>query len=405
MRIGILADDLTSAMDGAAPFARRGHVAAVEFRAKRTALTFDGVLCVDKDSRLCGEKEAGRRAFAAAAALKAADLLYHTVDSTIRGHLEAEILSSLTASGRTVAIVAPAFPEAGRTTLDGVQCLDGRPVSMTDYALDPVHPVREAYIRRRFPSIPDTLIRHLGRGASQPLAPRAFAGGKAKLIIADAESQADLDRLVDAVANPREVLFCGSPGMARALATRCPGRGLATLGLPGASLIIAAIGSLNSVSVEQRQHFASREGAVEIVIDPQVAAQSPPAAARLAIAAAGAIPAGARSIVIGTDPNAGWREDPRQVRDAFGIAVAELVRSLPVTGLILAGGDIATAALRALAATSIPLIGEVEPGIPIGLIDAPRPIGLVTKAGGFGAPDALAVSAARLRGESMGFAT
>jgi len=65
-----------------------------------------------------------------------------------------------------------------------------------------------------------------------------------------------------------------------------------------------------------------------------------------------------------------------------------------VKGLVLTGGDIAAAVCSALAASSLWLRGEVQPGIAWGmLLDGALPgLPVVTKAGGFGADDALEVS-------------
>src|SRR5205823_11376128 len=60
-----------------------------------------------------------------------------------------------------------------------------------------------------------------------------------------------------------------------------------------------------------------------------------------------------------------------------------------IGGLIATGGDIARAVLGSLGAGGLHLLGEVEPGVPIGLADARRPVPLVTKAGAFGTPPTL----------------
>jgi uncharacterized protein YgbK (DUF1537 family) len=62
------------------------------------------------------------------------------------------------------------------------------------------------------------------------------------------------------------------------------------------------------------------------------------------------------------------------------------VRSVELSGLVIVGGDTAFAALGALGGISVDVAGEVEPGVPYGVIaDGPAAgVVLVTKAGGFG---------------------
>ena len=70
---------------------------------------------------------------------------------------------------------------------------------------------------------------------------------------------------------------------------------------------------------------------------------------------------------------------------------AGVLRSARVTGLVVAGGDTAFDVLRSLGASSVDVLGEVEAGVPYGLLNdgiAPGVV-LVTKAGGFGDSDML----------------
>ncbi|MGO8565420.1 four-carbon acid sugar kinase family protein, partial [Rhizobium ruizarguesonis] len=75
----------------------------------------------------------------AAKSLASAEILYNTVDSTIRGHVGAEVSAARAASGRAVSIVAPAFPAGGRTTEGGLQLLRGVPLEKTEFAMDTLH--------------------------------------------------------------------------------------------------------------------------------------------------------------------------------------------------------------------------------------------------------------------------
>lgn len=66
----------------------------------------------------------------------------------------------------------------------------------------------------------------------------------------------------------------------------------------------------------------------------------------------------------------------------------------------MTGGDTARGLLDRLGASGIDLISEVLPGIPFGTVNGGRRPGLrvVTKAGGFGRPEALAQAVAYLAG-------
>ena len=92
-------------------------------------------------------------------------------------------------------------------------------------------------------------------------------------------------------------------------------------------------------------------------------------------------------------------EVPGKVSEALAKAAVIAIRELRIGGIILTGGDTAAAVTSYLGSSSVDLVGEVSPGIPIGrLVDGPyRGFPVVTKAGGFGGNDALCEAAQALR--------
>jgi D-threonate/D-erythronate kinase len=395
MKIAISADDLTSATDAAAPFVREGVRCDVALNHRNISSLRDGVVSVDKDSRAQSRAEAAKRAESTALKLAGADVFYQTVDSTIRGHLESEVGAALGASGRKVALLAPAFPAAGRTTEGGEQKLDGQPVTATAFARDPVHPVKVSRIRELFPDLRDDEVQNLSLEAVRALQPRTWRPQACKLVIADATVQSDLDNLVRAVAEPRDVLFCGSPGMARALASCFMGPPQNATTIPRSKTVLAVVGSLNERSHRQKHALLGAESVLEITLDTTMLADSPSAAIAAVLATAGGELNAFDTILltVGSERTA----EPASVAQALGAVAAEIVRSGRIDGMILTGGDTAAAVLNALGTSSISLLSELEPGCPLGLIDRPRPILVLTKAGGFGGQDFLfkAVSALR----------
>src|SRR3954463_8919764 len=148
-KVGVVADDLTGAADGGVQLARAGYRTAVAFHGEPVpagGAARGGGVGLDTDSRALAADAAAARRRAAARAVAGAPIVLKKIDSTLRGHVGAEVAAALEASGRGVAIVAPAFPPAGATPAGGVQRLDGEPVHRTRFAHDPVSPVREAHL-------------------------------------------------------------------------------------------------------------------------------------------------------------------------------------------------------------------------------------------------------------------
>ncbi|WP_370415214.1 four-carbon acid sugar kinase family protein [Streptomyces fradiae] len=326
----VLADDLTSAADGAAPFRRAGHRALVLFQPP--ARLGDGVTAVDLGTRLAARPdEAAARMRRAAGAYAGADLLIKTVDSTLRGHVAAELRGALAGSGRRAAILAPAFPTEGRTTVAGVQYVDGVRVDESAFARDPAHPVRTADLARL---LPEAVL--LEPGALAEL-PRLVAKGG--VFVCSARTDADLDAVVAAVPRPEEVLWVGSPGLADALARHHPRTPAAPRPeLPPVHRPLAVVGSANPAS--RRQLAALRAVAGAAVHTPEERGPEP-----------------------GVLLHALVEEARRTVAEARA------------DGLVLTGGETAAAVLGALGATGIELYDEPEPGIARGTLYGVRPPG------------------------------
>lgn len=400
MKVGILADDLTSATDGAAPFVSMGHRCLVFTDSGRPSPENVAIISVNKASRAASVKDAVDRATQAARSLASAEILYSTVDSTIRGHLGAEITAALAASGRTTAIVAPAFPAGGRTTEGGRQLLRGVPLEETEFAKDPLHPVADSHLRALFRDIPAAGIRHLGLAEVRALKPGELVADDRKVLIADATTQEDLARLVKSAADPKSILWCGSPGLAIALADYVGRADDSTLSVLTAALNLFVIGSVNPLSREQCSRLMSTGNVRQIIIDAEEASRSPVLAAESA--AAQYRQSGSSGDVILTTSNGATSADPRSIAIALGKAVRAIMEHHPVAGLFLTGGDTAESVLNELEISSLNLLGEVEPGIPVGRTTGPHPIHIITKAGGFGSSNILLKSAELLRGLWLG---
>src|SRR6266508_3528826 len=153
IRLAIIADDLSSATDCGAQVVRSGLSVVVPFRGYSLPQQARAaqVISIDTDSRSLSADHAYSKVKAATQQLVAEGWthFYKSVDSTLRGNLGAEIEAVLEIVKPDCAVIAPAFPKYGRTTVDGVQYLHGRPLHETEFVTDPTAPVRDADIARR----------------------------------------------------------------------------------------------------------------------------------------------------------------------------------------------------------------------------------------------------------------
>jgi uncharacterized protein YgbK (DUF1537 family) len=87
--------------------------------------------------------------------------------------------------------------------------------------------------------------------------------------------------------------------------------------------------------------------------------------------------------------NTGLEGTPRDIAARLASAVKAVLAEVSPALLVLTGGDTAHAVMRALAARHLELTGAPSSGLALGrlIVDSTLKIPILTKAGGFGAPD------------------
>jgi uncharacterized protein YgbK (DUF1537 family) len=385
--VAIIADDLTGAADTGVQLARSGYRTAIAFRGGEIPPAEDlDAVAVDTDSRSLPADFAAKRVVEAGHAVCEARIVYKKIDSTLRGPIGAEL--------------APAFPSTGRTTENGSQLVHGEPVHETGLSRDTVTPVLESYI-------PSLLAHALGKVVVLSVAdvrdgePVRDALESDVCVVADAGSDTDLEALVRAVPDPSRVLWVGSAGLARALGEVFPGPRDAVPPRDPAPIsgVLAVVGSLNQVAREQLRRLVEEPGVAEVALDTAALINSHEVIDEAEKGLRTALAENQDAVLY---PKAGEEVDralrgasisgeefSRRIADALGSIVAGLSEGDLFDALVLTGGDTAVWVARSLGATGILLEGEVEAGVPVGVLIGPRPIRVITKAGGFGGPDTL----------------
>ena len=398
MRLAIVADDLTGAADAAVHFCggQRRVVVGLDWEQPPAG----DVVALDAASRKLPAPEAAARVAAAVRVLAgmAPALWYKKVDSTLRGHLAAELGACLVATGAEVAVLAPAYPAQGRTTLDGLQ-----------------HGVRweaapEGASRPPFGHLP-TILRADGVPAvllpltevrRNRLIAQLGSLPDGTVAVCDAVDDADLDAIAAAaVASNRPVLLAGSAGLAAAV-----GRGryrdltLDAPPLPADNAVAIVVGTLQDVTRRQLDLLQSERRVPTVTVLAEQAALDAPAYADTLFARMWDAVAIGEGVVITTGPER-LAGASALMAAVLGELTARLVTEAGVRRLVLTGGDVAHAACAALGVSALCLLGQVAEGVPVGqpLDHDPAPV-LVTKAGGFGGPGTLLSAYDYLRGES-----
>lgn len=336
--LAIVADDLTGALDTAAPFAARGmHVeVALTVDAIEVALSQrPEVLSVNLGSRDLIAAAAQGLTTTALAALPAGTRLFKKVDSRLKGHIAAE----LDATPFRSALVAPAIPDFGRV-------------------------VQAGHVRGFGVDTPISIAEKLGRHAAHATIPDTSTHSQMRTVLDEAEG-AGVDLLI------------GARGLAEALAERLSGGAAAQAAeIPGGPALFV-IGSRDPITLAQIDVLRS-------AFNPRCLAAPN---GRLTEASFD----GSMVTLVQAVPG-----EEVVTSEAVSQALAESVcpgLAQKVSTLLLSGGATAEAVLKRMGITCFRLFGECLPGL--GLAHAQGHC-IIAKSGGFGEPNTLREIADRI---------
>jgi uncharacterized protein YgbK (DUF1537 family) len=402
----VIADDFTGACDVGAQFRKLGLetlILSFKVRLNRLKSDFD-VIVLDTESRNVAAEIAYEKTRKSIRALNktGARLIYKKIDSTLRGNIGAEIDAILDELGLKAIVVAPSFPALGRTVINGRVLVNNIPLEKTDFAQDPLSPVKESHVAALIKYQTQREIGELSlstvRSGFESLAKetqKLIEAGK-EIIVSDAETQEDLAKIAG-VSAACGILPCGSAGLAAEVSRLLISR------LRRSSMLVIS-GSVNNVTLNQIK-IAEKELSVNVV-EPKisdiflskekwdVALENLRCEAEKDIAEGRDVIirlAGSKSL-ISKIQKAGEKHGMTnlEVRNRLLSVLSEcfkkIIEKYRIAGLLLIGGDTAAQIMKAMGAKGFRIEKEILPGVPLGRILKGKHKGLwvATKAGGFG---------------------
>ena len=408
----IIADDLTGANDTGIQFRQQGFetIVLTDLSSFDSAfLRFDAT-CVDTDTRRLPPHLVLPRmeeVFRVISERAPQATIYKKVDSTLRGHIGQEIDLILEKLRFPCAFFAPAYPGQGRQTLKGTYLVNSQPIAQTEFSKDPRFPITTSDLRSWMQSQSRMPTAHIGLEAISQGWGSVFSAVEdhlhqgIRVFTFDCSSASDLEAIAEAgLRMERRPLFVGSAGLAEKV-----GAGLAQrVRERGGCLVIA--GSLSQVTSEQVRYAVERGAHLVSLPDGFWSDQEgrDGRIQRIADEAAAALRQG-QGVVVWTQsgqtqPVSLEAAKTDQINHFLSDLTQAVMAQVELRGLVLTGGETASAILSAFAAHGLRLEAQVLPAIPFGRIvgGSQEGLGVVTKAGGFGKPEALSKSIEFVRG-------
>lgn len=418
--IGVIADDLTGAMDAGMQLLAKGLRirAALTVDDLEAVITGADVVVANTQSRNIDPESAYGQVKAALQRLAAGGCRawYKKIDSTLRGNIGAEIRAALDSGIFDLVVAAPALPFNKRTTVGGVHYVGGVELAETELAKDPFAPIAYSEIGEIIKSQFDAPVGHLDlavvRQGSEKLARTAgeYLAAGFRVLTADAEVGEDLEQIAAAAGMmPASTLLCGSAGLFqyldKAYAFPAPSGGQgSSQTLLGAPVLVLS-GSPAQMSKQQIRCVENMLGDTVVLRCDIASVPEEEVSGRVGEVIETVVShlrAGTNVVLdaAGTGKEAILRQSQgsRRQLDSASALVQQLVRdtsaaaaSVPLGALVLFGGDTAVSALKGLGGQGIEISSEVEPYIPLGRLIGGAYSGLpvVTKAGGFGSEQSL----------------
>lgn len=336
--LAIVADDLTGALDAAAPFASRGlhtEIALTVGAIPEALNEHPQVVSINVGSRELDAARAQKATAAALAALPPGTRLFKKVDSRLKGNIEAE----LDVTPFHAALFAPAIPDFGRI-------------------------VKAGHVQGFGVDIPISIAEKLGRHAR-------------RMTIPDVATPQEMNDWLQSSQQSGADLLIGARGLAEALAHQMSGGADAFAAdiPPGPGLFV--IGSRDPITLAQIEELRA-------TCRPRY---MPAPNGRLA----NAIADGSLITLVQAVPGAAptnSQEVSRLLAESVFPALTEVASTL-----LLSGGATAEAVLEKMGITRFRLVGECMPGLGLAHADGRC---IIAKSGGFGQPGTLREIADRI---------
>jgi len=374
----ILADDLTGALDSGVKLVHSGyHVQVITSEGSLAERDEEAeILVIDTETRHLEGKEAYEKVkkITQEAWSLSVEWIYKKTDSALRGNIGAELTAVMDASGEKKLLFVPAYPELGRTTLNGIQYVNGIRLSESVFAREVNDPSGNGEITSIIHAETDTPV-YLYEGEV-----------KEGIGVYDAVSEEDLDRAYRAAGDFR--LFAGCAGFLETFASE---KKQEENTVQTGSGLFVLCGSVNPVSAGQlslaqehgalRHHLKASDLMSERTVLKEKAEQFLKDAEGYDVAILDTLAEG--EIALPDEEN--YVEVIRRIAEGMGYIGSVLLKESNDKTMMIIGGDTLNGLIRELKVKSLTPREELMPGLVLNTFETNGSVCcLISKSGGFG---------------------
>jgi uncharacterized protein YgbK (DUF1537 family) len=408
MKLAVIADDFTGANDTGVQFAKKGMKTVVTTNINQisTLIPEYEVVVFDTESRFDAREISYNKVKNIAEKIKGVGtkLVYKKIDSTFRGNIGSEISGCMDGCKSDFAILIPALPSNGRTTVGSHAIVHGKRLDETEVAYDPKTPVKKSFIPDIIQDQSSKKIKTITK-ASIEFKPETILeainkcrDNGAQIVVIDSATEEDLRMLASVLPDIGDnVLLVGTAGLAEYLSD--------AFKLQCKKAVLAILGSVSDITRKQIEYAQEhnkikicdffvqtmfdnkkRNNFVEEVISNLKQGED------IAIRTAkdkqtvqDAIEFAKKKGMPGTDIS-------EYIAQSLGQVTGQILNEAShyLSGVFITGGDTLIKIANVLKIEGMVISEEVLPAIPLGkfIHNKYNDINIITKAGAFGSEDA-----------------
>ena len=417
VKLLILADDFTGALDTGVQFSGKGIRTQVVVSGHWVEPDSDcDVIVIDVETRHVPKEKAYEivNDVCQRAVKYGIRCFYKKTDSALRGNVGSELQAAADAVFGKNIVFVPAFPAMRRITVDGVHYIDGIPVKESVFGQDPFEPVMYDRV--------DELLRATGyRGgvigvskaerklqtaedwktqASEERRQKAAEAAKQQLFLYDAETDADLDEIAEAVSKKSDIpILAGCAGFAAKLPEllKLPVKKSGDVKLK--ENLVFLCGSVNPITKSQIV-YGEKMGIPRIHLKPEEKLEisywdQPEGLGKIRQLAKD----GMQHIIIDSNDEEGHNdtmeyaakkgysiEDVRvRISETLGYLLKKLIDAGMEGTYLITGGDTLIGFMKAIGVSELEPMNEIRPGCVLTSLNyQDKKHYVITKSGGFG---------------------
>ncbi|MBX9230788.1 four-carbon acid sugar kinase family protein [Coprococcus catus] len=417
VKLLILADDFTGALDTGVQFSGKGIRTQVVVSGHWVEPDSDcDVIVIDVETRHVPKEKAYEivNDVCQRAVKYGIRCFYKKTDSALRGNVGSELQAAADAVFGKNIVFVPAFPAMRRITVDGVHYIDGIPVKESVFGQDLFEPVMYDRV--------DELLRATGyRGgvigvskaerklqtaedwktqASEERRQKAAEAAKQQLFLYDAETDADLDEIAEAVSKKSDIpILAGCAGFAAKLPEllKLPVKKSGDVKLK--ENLVFLCGSVNPITKSQIV-YGEKMGIPRIHLKPEEKLEisywdQPEGLGKIRQLAKD----GMQHIIIDSNDEEGHNdtmeyaakkgysiEDVRvRISETLGYLLKKLIDAGMEATYLITGGDTLIGFMKAIGVSELEPVNEIRPGCVLTSLNyQDKKHYVITKSGGFG---------------------